>query len=262
MTFDSDGNLVGAVRHAPLPPGAKAPWVFVDADSIAYSAGYCEHDAEMRMSVKGYHKRILEATGAHGATYFVESPDGKANYRHQVAVTKGYKSGRKGKDKPPFMVDAKRYMKQELGAQFVVHMESEDAATISAYEYGRASCFIAAIDKDTHCHAGRFYDYRTDTVLEIDADYADWHLCKQLLMGDSVDSIPGLAGVGSKRAEGILESVAMGQRQEAVAAAYIERGHGYAYLLEQARLVYILHKRGEVYSPLTPEAWEALGGTV
>jgi len=43
-----------------------------------------------------------------------------------------------------------------------------------------------------------------------------------------------------------------------VALAYKEAGLSYAYLLEQARLIYILRKRGEVFTPVTLEQWEAL----
>jgi len=214
----------------------------------------------MRMSVAGYHKRIMEATGATESVYFVESPNGKANYRHHIAVTKPYKGNRKGKDKPPYMLDAKRLLHTQYGAQYVVYMESEDAATISAHEYGRDHCFIAAIDKDLLMHPGRFYDYRTNELVDITPDYADYCLCRQLLMGDAVDCITGLSGIGSKKADGILGGTPMGERLAVVGQAYIERGYDYRYFIEQARLLYILRRRGEVFTPLTQEQWNNLGG--
>jgi len=239
----------------------KETITFVDGDSIAYAAGYTEHPAQMEMAVDSYIADIRSATQCDKMVGFVENPDGKCNFRKWVAMTKPYKGNRAGKEKPPFMVDAKRYMKQRHGFQFVSHCESEDAASISANAHGLEHSIIAAIDKDVHQVGGRFYDYRKKEWLVFTEEQADRLLYKQILTGDSVDNIPGIPKCGPVKAEKCLtredvdSSLSMAML---VALAYKEAGLSYAYLLEQARLIYILRKRGEVFTPVTLEQWEAL----
>jgi len=228
---------------------------FIDADSLAYAAGYCEYEAEMRMSVDEKLRTIAEDTGADRLFIFCEHPYAKLNFRTHVAVTKPYKGNRKGREKPPFMVDAKIYMRDHYGAEFVVGMESEDEMTIRAHAVGEQRCVKCAIDKDALMHPGRFYDYRTGKSFVISEDYAEYAKWLQILTGDSVDCIPGLVGVGPKKAEALLTGSSC--YKGAVIAAYRDHGHPYEYLLEQARLVYILKRRGEVFTPCTREEYEA-----
>jgi len=229
---------------------------FIDGDSIAYAAGYTEHPAQMEMSVNAYMTDIRTATQCDKMVGFVENPDGKSNFRKWLATTKPYKGNRAGKEKPPFMVDAKRYLKQRHGFKFVTYMESEDACSIQANAHGLEHSIIAAIDKDVHQVGGRFYDYRKKEWKVFNMAEASYLLYKQILTGDSVDNISGIPKCGPVKAEKILE----GSEDLAlsVAWAYKEAGLPYAYLLEQARLIYILRKRGEVFTPVTKEQWESL----
>jgi len=227
---------------------------FVDADSICYSAGYCEHDAEMRMAVDMYVRRIAEATGAQRLFFIVENPFEKRNYRNDVAVTKPYKGNRRDKTKPPFVKDAKLYMRQRYGAIFVDDQESEDLMTIMAQEWGLEWSVKCCIDKDCLQHPGTYYDYRTQKTFEIDEEYARFALWRQILTGDSVDNIPGLKGIGPKKAEAIL---AEGPTYlKAVVRAYKAHGHPYKYMLEQSRLIYIKKERGEMFTPCSKYEYE------
>jgi len=235
---------------------------FVDADSIAYAAGYVEHPAEMEMAVDAYIRDIRAATQCAKLVGFVENPDGKSNFRKWVAVTKPYKGNRSGKEKPPFMVDAKRYLKSKHGFHFVTYMESEDAAAIQATAYGLEHSIIAAIDKDVHQVGGRFYDYRKKEWNVFTESEANYLLYKQILTGDSVDNIPGVPRMGPVGAEKALDTVGIkdgtSTLAEECAREYKVRDLSYEYLLEQSRLIYILRKRGEVFTPVTREQWEEL----
>jgi len=232
---------------------------FIDGDSIAYASAYCEHPSQMEQAFDNYIKDIVDATKCESYQGFVEDPDIRGNFRKWVAVTRPYKGNRRSA-KPPWLREAKLLAKTRYNFQFVRHAESEDAASICAHEYGLSNCYIAAIDKDLHQVPATFYDYKKKEWLVVDQLTADWNLWKQVLMGDSVDNIPGIPGCGPKKADDILTSRTMGfdGNCNATARAYKDAGFNYQYWLEQCRLIFILRKRNEVFTPLTIEQWSEL----
>lgn len=229
---------------------------FIDGDSIAYAAAYNEHPAQMEQCCDLYIRDITNTTQCSRFEGFVENPDGKANYRKQVAMTRPYKANRRG-EKPPWLVEAKHYLREKWGFKFVTYMESEDAASIRAHELGLSSSIIAAIDKDLHQIPARFYDYKKKEWVVVTPAEAEYNLYKQILTGDSVDNIPGIPGCGPAKAEGWLD-VKQDSFPIAAAKMYKENDMTYEYFLEQARLIYILRKRGEVFTPITRDVWNEI----
>lgn len=230
---------------------------FIDGDSIAYAAGYCEHPSEMEMSVDNFVRDITNATQCTRFVGYVENPEGKQNFRKFVAMTRGYKANRHDREPPKWMTEAKHYMRNKWGFQYVTYMESEDACSISAHKNGLDNSIIACIDKDLYQIGGRFYDYKKKDWKVITPEEAEHLLYKQILTGDSTDNIPGIPGCGPVAAEKMLADAPL-SLAERCAKAYKEAGLAYTYLLEQARLIYILRKRGDVFTPVTLEQWEAL----
>ena len=228
----------------------------VDADSIAYAAGYTDEPTLMEMCCDNYVKDIMAATGATEMMGFIESPEWKQNFRKYVAVSKPYKSNRRSA-KPPFMVDAKYYLKTKCGFHFVNYMEAEDAMSIMAQRIGLDNCVKCCIDKDCQCLPGNFYDYRKKLSFSVSYEEAQHNLFHQILTGDGVDAIPGIPGMGPVGADKVLAGE--GEKRLLVAAAYKRAGLSYGYLLEQARLIKILEEHGEKpFSPVTQEEWAEL----
>ena len=229
---------------------------FVDADSIAYSAGYTEYPADMERCCDNYIQDIQRATGCDKMVGFIENPDRKQNFRSYIAVTRPYK-GKRSSSKPKWMVEAKLYLKQRYGFNVVTYMESEDACLISANANGLENSIVACIDKDLYQAAGRYYDYKKKDWIVVNQDQAEYNLYKQILTGDSVDNIPGIPGTGDKTAETwLMENANLPER---CALAYKNKGLSYEYFLEQSRLIYLLRERGEKpFTPVTREQWEEL----
>lgn len=231
----------------------------IDADSIAYAAAYGETLEQMEWTCDKYVRDILEATRCDDYYGYIESPYGdKANFRKWVAVSREYKGTRKGRPKPQWLQPAKEHLHTKWNFHYVRTMESEDAATIKAHELGRDRCIIAAIDKDILMHPGVFYNYNKHEFQTVGPLEAHRNLHIQLLRGDPTDNILGLGGIGPKKAAAILDAVDPAEWTHAVAREYIAHGQPYAYFNEIARLVYILKKRGEVFTPLTMDDWQAL----
>jgi len=93
----------------------------------------------------------------------------------------------------------------------------------------------------------------------IEGDYADYFYWKQLLMGDSVDNIPGIPGVGVKKAEKMLEGIIFPyERKEIVCKAYSDfyGEEGHAYMLANGKLLHIWRKENDHFS-LSKEKYNA-----
>jgi 5'-3' exonuclease len=111
---------------------------------------------------------------------------------------------------------------------------------------------ICTIDKDLRCIPGKYYNMKNKTLEDISEIEALRHFYEQLLKGDPVDHIPGLPGVGPKRATSILSGAFCEEDfQEIVVANYLEK-YGedwYSYLLSNGKMLY-LQKHPEDYFKL------------
>lgn len=231
---------------------------FVDSDSICYAASYCEHPSQMEQTFDNYINDIRNATQCENLVGFVENPDFKHNFRKWVAVSRPYKGNRRAA-KPMWLREAKLYSKQRWGFHFVNAMESEDACLISAYENGIEDSIIAFCDKDVLQVAAKFYNYRTKEMIQLTEDQAAYNLHYQFLAGDvSVDNVPGVPGCGDVGAKAVLDGVKPSEYTTAVAKFYKEKELPYEYLIEQTRLIYLLRRRGEVYTIITREEFDKL----
>ena len=262
----------------------------IDADSIAYAAGYGESLEQMEFTADKYMRDCIESTGCDTYMAWAETPYGKQNFRVWVAVTPGpkgmgYKANRISKDKPQWLQQAKEYLHSKWNVQWATNMESEDWLGIMTYELGIENVVKCYIDKDLKTIAGRAYNYNTKEHTDISQEYADWWLGMQSIMGDNSDNIPGCGkGVGEATAQAVLNLRTSNSIEDIftlVAQAYmlspalLERlspkdanklrkvgAHPYARIIEQARLVRILRARNDVFTPLSPAEWEAQGGTL
>lgn len=113
----------------------------------------------------------------------------------------------------------------DKGARPADGMEADDLVSIWAHEsrdHGE-QYVICGIDKDLLQIPGNHYNYGKDTWQFVDDDTAYYNLMLQCLTGDNSDNIPGLKGIGPKKAEKILKGVPTKRQWNRVRAAW--RGH-------------------------------------
>ena len=233
--------------------------IVVDADSIAVAAGVVEHPEQVCFAVDAKLKQIKEASKCTTLIGFVERWDWKQNFRKHVAVSQPYKGGRGSK--PQWTDDAKKYLVDRHNFSVVTFMESEDCVACTMRDIGIDKCYGAAIDKDIiYGVAGSYYNYKKDEWVQTTAESAARYEAFQFLMGDSGDGIAGCPGVGEKTARPIIAACeSVEQLPMAVAEVYKSRGHPYAYLLEQCRLIHIRRAWDEPpFTPITIEQWESI----
>ena len=179
------------------------------------------------------------------ATDYVMAFGGPDNFR--VSLYPEYKANRKKSKstRPDWFLDLKSDIVENYeGASLSDNCEADDMVRIWATECKAAekNFVVISIDKDLDCIAGMHLNPRTQQTYTIEADWADNFYWKQILMGDSVDNIPGIPGIGTKKADVILEdSHTSDERMKTVCQAYHNHygEEGYLYLILNARLIHI-----------------------
>jgi 5'-3' exonuclease len=94
---------------------------------------------------------------------------------------------------------------------------------------------------------GHHYNFVKNERYYITESQAIKNFYRQLLTGDRTDNIPGLAGIGPKKAEKILQDCETEQElYKAVLKAY---DGNVEYLTEQGQLLWIRRKDNELWEP-------------
>ena len=198
---------------------------------------------DLRMS------RILKDCKTKSYELWIEDWTGNKNiFRNSISKSGPYKHRRP--TKCPLMKEAKEYMVSAWNASVTLYLEAEDMCIIGAYKHGVNKSIVACIDKDLLCHALEFYNYGENvlggglgiaipprTKYLVSHTEATLHFYRQLLTGDPTDSIPGIRGIGKKRAIALITDPLTAQ--EDAIKVYKKHKHGYNYFIEQFNLLYI-----------------------
>lgn len=204
---------------------------------------------------------------------------GKNNFRIDIAKRKGYK-GQRVAEKPFHYYNLKAYLIHEYRAIVCEGYEADDAVCIAQYAALRTGegTIICSRDKDVKQCPGWHYSWECGLQPEwgpywvdpqefgklLPSYYPEGHklagqmkkllgvgdkwFYAQLLMGDSVDNIPGIKGYGPAKVFKLLEHIdnevdALGVAKVAYINAYGEIGNWQAELEEQAQLVWMVRER-------------------
>ena len=194
----------------------------IDADTIYFRAAYKMNKDKIKRAID---EQMRSIEGCHFWDGMHVAVKGFGNYRKDLYPQ--YKANRKRDEElKPYLACGWEYMIEKWNGVEAHGMEADDLVSIWAYEAREDELpfVICGIDKDLKQIPGEHYNYHKDTWEFIDDDTANLNLMLQCLTGDSGDNIPGIKGIGPKKAEKILSGVPMERRWNRVRAAW--RGHG------------------------------------
>jgi hypothetical protein len=248
--------------------GRPLPWPFVQA--------------RIQARIEG----ILEATGADSYALFITSDD-KSNFRFKTATIKPYKGNRLS-EKPYYYYHIRNFLIDNRDAVEVFHREADDAISETQYlayeeiwedgiladvlevirektpdqiafdwfkKHDKAT-IICSRDKDLDMVPGLHYSWGAGKQKEKQLWWQNEldglrSFYRQILLGDSVDNIPGLYGVGksSKLIDRLSGCVSELECYEHVLSEYTKRFGSYAdqFLTENAKLLWMLQYEGQVW---------------
>lgn len=184
--------------------------VLIDCDSLRYKN--IENLDEYKDRID---KIIDEITTLVDADYYKCFTEIKGNLTFRKAEFSDYKANRKRVELHN-MNEIRDYIIDRYNAHVSIGVETDDSI-ISTWrylqeEYPLTDVFIAANDKDYKTYPITYIDLYHDkerylevsTISEEDANY---NFMLQMLMGDNVDNIKCLKGIGEKSAEKLLRNV-------------------------------------------------------
>jgi len=221
---------------------ARKRVVLIDGDVVAYAAfpnrwgsSYSqlengipeftkeEDEAYLTTGIVNYHNIIKQISETVFADEVRIAMKGKSNFRDEVFPE--YKAKRKNSYRPVnhFVNVLRDYAVNDHIATAAEHMEADDLLHIWHKEVSAEGNLpiIASIDKDLLTIAGTHYRFPKEAngnsvwsskwndpkLIMVQSEWdAEYFYHKQLLMGDSTDSIPGLPQIGPKRADAILST--------------------------------------------------------
>lgn len=193
-------------------------------------------------------KTVLEAaTERFNSDYKLYVHD-KGNFRYDIATIKPYKGNRKDQHKPKYTTEIKDYMWNVWNGLPVREIESDDAIGIEQFDNSDKYTVIYSIDKDMDMIPGWHYNWVKGELYYQPITEANRFLFWQMLVGDTTDNIPGIAGIGPKKATQLLsQHESLDSLREAVQDLYRKQyGEDWesAYT-EVGRLLYILRRPAE-----------------
>lgn len=171
---------------------------------------------------------------------------GKKNFRNEIAVTAPYKGNRKSA-KPKHYQLLRDYMESAWAFTMIEDQEADDAIGIAAYEMEVGEYCICSIDKDLDMLRGDHYNFVKDERYFITEEEGIKNFYKQLLMGDRVDNIIGIKGIGTVKAERLLKEC---KNENEMYLTVLEAYDGNAErVLENGRLLWIRRQPRQLWTP-------------
>jgi 5'-3' exonuclease len=219
----------------------------VDGDVLCYRIGFaCQHEdvSFAIQTLTTYLEDILFKTLQVGACEVFLT--GKGNFRNEVAVTAPYKGNRK-KAKPTHLPALRQHLGDLWAARVSEGEEADDLIAIRATELGD-SCVIVSVDKDFNQVAGWHYNFVKQNKYYVSEEEGLRFFYKQILMGDNIDNVVGIKGVGEKRAEKMLAKSTTEQEMYAVCLAAL----GEERTKENGQLLWLRRQINQVWcAPLS-----------
>lgn len=226
----------------PLPKNC-----LIDGDWLIYRVGFASEEDDEALAKARLTELLTDVV-----FFEVKAEDyefyltGSGNYRNDIAVTVGYKANRADAKRPKHY-QALRDHAVRLGAKIVDGQEADDAVAI---RMSQGEFVLIGVDKDLLQIPGHHYNPVKKEYQFITYEEGIYNFYLQVLTGDRTDNIPGLAGIGPKKAAKILsECGSEADLCRAAWKAYQDKKHTYEYFLEQGRLLWLRREEGQMWEP-------------
>ena len=221
----------------------------IDGDPLVYQAAWGRSPGDAKAHVGRLIGWMMEATFATDKLIAVGS---KFNYRNDFFpfYKKSPSRANSKESLPEWFPEITEHLRTLPDTYHCIGHEADDQLRIWSYEAREYDIdyVICSIDKDLDAIPGAHYNNKKGEIYHVTPEYAQRFMWYQLLVGDSVDNIPGLPGIGPKRAESMLFGLTTPkQYANAVVKAYKDKfaKDWWEYLMSNFRLLYIQRKHND-----------------
>ncbi len=173
----------------------------IDGDIVLYRAAFSAEKEgtadDARRTADEIIAGIVGSTRADKTSTYLT---GSGNFRKQLYPE--YKANRV-QPKPKYYDEVRRHLIDNQSAIDICGMEADDQLAIEQLS-DEDQTVICSIDKDLLQISGLHYNFVKQEFKQVTALDGMLHFYRQLLMGDRVDNIPGLTGIGEVKANKIM----------------------------------------------------------
>ena len=224
--------------------------LLIDADYLIYGVGFASEEDSEKFAKSRLVETLEDMVYIHlKADSYEAFLTGKNNYRYGIAKTVPYKGNRKDAKKPKHYDALRECMITRLGAVVVDGQEADDEVAIRMSQEPD-KYLLVGVDKDLRQIPGWHHNPKSAQTEYIDDFTGYKNFCTQLLTGDRVDNIPGLEGIGPKKAANALsEAKSKEELLKKASEKYRELGYSFDYFKEQGQLLWLRRTPGELWEP-------------
>lgn len=217
----------------------------IDADILVYRFGFATQNDSEDVAIRtiAHFLEDLVMLDLPYCTRWSLHLTGKGNFRDEIAVTAPYKGNRKDAEKPKHYKLIRDYLVYAWDGVIWQGMEADDAIAIEATELGNKGV-IVSLDKDLDQVVGWHYNFVKGLLYYIDQETASLNFYRQFLVGDAVDNIKGVHGIGPKKADKLLAG-----KSEAEMWEIVVEHLGYDRAMENGQLLYMLRSTQDKFTP-------------
>ena len=223
--------------------------ILIDADILVYRIGWsCNTESEKTAinTIDGFIADLLMQLNADEETsHYVLYLTGKGNFRNEYAITATYKGNRKDKEKPVHIQALRQHLIKKWAAVVTDNEEADDAIAIAATAYGDEAVMVS-LDKDFDQIPGWHYNFVKKRRYYVTPEEGLRFFYRQILMGDRIDNIVGIHGIGDKKSEKILKDcVTEKELYDKCVEMYDDDEDR---VIENGRMLWLRRNEGEIWS--------------
>lgn len=171
----------------------------LDGDICAYRTAAASEEADLNICLLRLDRMIREILHVTESDTYEIFLSGEDNFRYNIFPE--YKANRKDTVRPKWLQPCREYLVTEWNAKLAHGCEADDMLGMHQTE----DSIICSIDKDLLMVTGKHYNFVKNEWYTIEPWEGLKRFYTQLLTGDSSDGIPGVRGLGPKKAALLLE---------------------------------------------------------
>lgn len=177
----------------------------IDGDIICFRVGFTTEQEPVGIAKARVDQMLENISQASGSTEFMVylSDDRENNFR--AKLNPEYKANRT-KPAPKWLPQIRQHLLDEWQGILAVGEEADDALGIQQTSFNEkgTQSIICTVDKDLKQIAGLHYNFVTGEFSEVSYEQGVAYFYQQLLIGDRIDNIRGIDGIGVVKAGRII----------------------------------------------------------
>ena len=213
----------------------------IDGDIVAFRCAAASEDADLEIACLRADKLMQDIVYLSGAKSFNCYLTGRNNFRKEIYPE--YKANRKDKPKPIHLQGIRDFLVDRWTAEVSEGCEADDLLGMN--QSGSTIC--CSIDKDLLQLEGKHYNWVRAEFYDQSYIGGIKQFYLQLLQGDKGDNIPGIYGVGPKKAERYLEGVTDEQEMFDICLELYQ--HDHETMVRNGKLLWIWRTQGGTWDP-------------